>query len=140
MQVKAHVKDMTAARSPNPQAKFEAEAQRWDLAGRPESQLPAGLDLVALRCWLHSDGGKRDGASPLLKEYASSARSVQPDNWLDDYLDVREHCNSCGESYRFENIALCPNCHGVRCYRCASSTLTASNGNSSCECGGEYVG
>lgn len=124
----------------NARQRFESQAERWDAAGRPAAQLADGYALIALRCWSWSAGAKRDGASLLLQAYRRASEQAQPGDWLDAWFDDRETCRGCGESFRFENVALCTHCHGTWCHRCAAGHPKAANGNAGCPCGGELVG
>lgn len=121
--------------------RFLSQAEQWNAAGRPSNVLPGGYSLIALRCWLHSPGGKAEGVAPLLQEYKTAAEGAQRSNWLDAYFDERETCRSCGESYRFENVSFCTACSRTCCYRCINEYGRAANGNPACGCGnGELVG
>lgn len=120
--------------------KFEALAARWDGQQRPGNLLLSGYDLIALRCWSWSDGGKADGMSDALRAFIKASNAAQHEDWLDDYMSDRETCGVCGESYKFENLSLCTGCARRYCYRCAGQCATAKNGNQACHCGGEVVG
>ena len=120
--------------------RFESLAREWTNSGRPAARLLGGYSLIALQCWMHSLGGKSDGASETLKEYAKASNAAQRVDWIDAYLADRESCRECGESYRFENVRLCTHCSNTYCYRCAADRPVAPNGNYTCSCGGELVG
>jgi ribosomal protein S27AE len=119
---------------------FESIARRWSTAGKPNSMLVDGYRLIALRGWTYSPGGKTEGVSEELAAFVRASEAAQPEKWLDAYLSQRETCSRCGESYRFENVSLCTHCHRTYCYKCASSSARAPNGNATCSCGGELVG
>lgn len=120
--------------------RFEALAEQWDAGGRPAALLLQGYSLIALQCWIGSGGGKAEGVSETLRQFAKAADAAQPDGWIDHYLSDRESCHGCGERYRFENVQLCTHCSRTYCYRCAANQPLGANGNSTCACGGELVG
>lgn len=119
---------------------FESLAARWDDAGRPDSMLVDGYDLIALRSWTFSRGAAVDGMSELLQAFVRASEKAQPEDWLDAYLSERETCRRCGESYRLENIMLCTQCDRTYCHKCMADEHRAANGNIACVCGGELVG
>ena len=121
-------------------SKYEALAAKWQACGRPANQLSDGWSLIALRCWSSSNGGKQDGISQTLAEHLLESEKAQPEGWIDAYLEDREFCSDCGESYRAENLAVCTHCHEFHCYVCKASSSQASNSNPQCRCGGELVG
>ena len=120
--------------------RFESIAQTWLAEGRPNSRLLSGYDLIAIRCWSYSDGAKNQGMSEALTSFIKASESVQRRDWIDPYMDDRETCRTCGESYRFENISLCTECSRKYCYKCVAGCARATNGNPACSCGGEVVG
>lgn len=120
---------------------YEAQADQWAAEGRALKDLPEGYRLIALRSWAWSVGAISDGVSDLLQEFIRASEGEQRDNWLDAYFDDRENCSACGESYRFENVALCTACSRKYCYKCSSDLARAGNGNAACSCSnGELVG
>jgi hypothetical protein len=123
-----------------PREQFESLAREWHARGMPDSVLLEGYGLIALRCWTCSRGARAEGFSDELAAFLRASEKAQPQDWLDAYLSDRETCARCGESYRFENVSLCTHCHRTYCYKCASSSTPASNGNNACSCGGELVG
>jgi hypothetical protein len=122
---------------------FQRLADHWDGAGRPASHLVTDpLRLLALRCWIASDGARKEGVSARIQALADESekamRTAQPD-WFDDLLATKSYCTGCGERYSVENLSICTACLDERCYWC-SKQGEATNGNRACSCGGEYVG
>ncbi len=120
--------------------RFEPIAQAWISEGEPPKLLLSGYALIAARCWSYSEGAKLEGMSDALRSFIKASERAQRRDWIDPYMEDRETCRTCGESYRFENISLCSECSKKYCYKCVSGCGRAPNGNPSCACGGEVVG
>lgn len=126
--------------------RFEAQAARWDAHGRAPSLLESGdWQLLALRCWLTSDGARKEGVSPMLAAFVEeSAQALQArfPGWYDRLLATRDYCERCGERYLIENLSLCSRCLRTYCYHCTDFP-SGPNGNRFHDCGdagGEIVG
>jgi hypothetical protein len=88
------------------------------------------LQATAAKLWLDyggdamDDGGKVRAA---VEAYWRSKRGSDP-YW--DFLEQRSSCNRCGETYKYENLSICPNCFNTYCYR----------HNAQCSCGHKPLG
>ncbi len=118
-------------------------AKLWDMGGRTETRLQTeDWRLMALCCWLGSDGVRREGDNELIRQFCQASRALrerQRPNWFDRLLAQRETCERCHASYRVENLALCTLCVLPFCHQCLP-TARARNGNPVHACGGEVVG
>ena len=119
---------------------FESRAAEWDSKERPPNLLIDGLRLMALRCWIHTVGGKSDGVSETLNAFRLASEAAQPAGWYDRLLSERSSCQKCGESYHVENLSVCTDCLSKYCPGCANGRAATANGNRGCGCGGELVG
>lgn len=119
---------------------FESRAAEWDAKERPAHLLIDGLRLMALRCWIHTTGGKSDGVSETLNALRLASEAAQPAGWYDRLLSGRSSCQKCGESYHVENLSVCTDCLTRNCPGCANERTPTANGNVGCGCGGELVG
>jgi hypothetical protein len=73
------------------------------------------LQAVAGKLWVAHSGADADGAATrAIEEYW---RAAGGDDAYWRRMDERMSCNACGEVYKLENLAVCPNCFSVRCYR-----------------------
>lgn len=120
--------------------RFEAFAAEWIASGRRKDLLSGYNELMTIRCWVYSDGGKKQGASDALREFITAGEQAKEPDWLDRVMGERETCRACGESYRSENLAVCTHCARKYCYSCNGQNGKAANGNAACQCGGELVG
>ena len=124
--------------------RYEQDAAKWHDAGRP---VPEKLDhwyVVILNCWCASSGAKNEPISPQLEDYRHMLMNEidrRYPKWLDEMFDGREHCRTCGESWRSENMSLCTHCPATFA-PCHMPGEYTSNGNPLCSsCGiGEIVG
>ena len=127
-------------------ARYEETARVWDERGRPE--LPADpWSAMLLSCWMHSAGGRKDGASERLKAYGAElqrATETKNPDWLDDLFNEREHCTYCGQSWRAENCRYCTGCSRAYPPCCDDKRNLARLANGNLECSacrnGELVG
>lgn len=122
--------------------RYERQAQEWYMAGRPDELLVDSYRLVALRCWIISDGGKQEPISTFLRDFAEESDVSLP---LSYSWTLGDHgsCRACGETYRVENLMLCTHCPSLWCHRCIcfGKTPKRPNGNPACRCTmGELVG
>ena len=124
--------------------RFEQDAEKWDEAGRPIKEPFDAWYIVTLNCWAGSDGAKKEGVSPRLKDYLAALMTQlereQP-NWFDDLFDDREYCKTCGTSWRSENVSFCTSCSATYS-PCHMPEVYVSNGNRECPAckRGEIVG
>jgi hypothetical protein len=82
-------------------------------AGEPLSSLQA----VAGKLWLGYGGDQLDEDGAIARAIGAfwAAEGDGDPYW--DYLDNRFACDGCGESYKLENLAVCPNCFALRCHK-----------------------
>jgi hypothetical protein len=95
-------------------------------AGAPLDDLKA----AAAKLWLDYGGADLDADGSLrvaVDTYWQGRPGANP-YW--DFLGRRGTCASCGEVYKYENLAICPDCFSTYCYRHARQ----------CRCGHTAVG
>jgi hypothetical protein len=87
----------------------------------------SALQAVAAKLWLDAGGADPDGAVARgIEAYWRSQPGADP-YW--DCLSRRMNCDACGETSRLENLAICPDCFKVFCYKhgsvcvCGCATL-----------------
>ena len=75
------------------------------------------LQASAGKLWLQSGGAAldEDGSAVAAIEAYWRTRPGKDPYW--DFLNTRGTCDACGESYKLENLAICPNCFKVTCHR-----------------------
>lgn len=73
------------------------------------------LQAVAAKLWRESGGDDPDGSLGRAIEAYWRARPGDDGYWA--ALSQRMSCDSCGETYKLENLSVCPNCFRVYCYR-----------------------
>ena len=75
------------------------------------------LQATAGKLWLAYGGAQQDegGAVAAAIEAYWRARPGNDPYW--DFLGNRGSCVACGEVYKYENLAICPNCFKTYCYR-----------------------
>ena len=88
------------------------------------------ISAAAARLWLETDGRDADPDGSLKEAVAAYWRECPGADPYWDFLYRRGYCAACGETYRFENLAICPNCLKTFCYR----------DNELCGCGFRPVG
>lgn len=123
--------------------KFEEEARLWEETGKFQRSGQDRYAFLQLQCWLLSAGAKADGVSKRLKRYYKAAdKRFGGQDWLDDFLRIRDNCSLCGASYRLENLSICTHCFISLGYCHQGEGGLAPNGNFRCpSCKvGEIVG
>ena len=75
------------------------------------------LKAAAGQLWLAHGGEAHDadGAIAAVIALYWKMRPGKDPYW--DFLSLRGRCSRCGESYKLENLAICPNCFKTSCYR-----------------------
>lgn len=73
------------------------------------------LQAVAGRLWVAHEGADPDGV--VARAVEAYWRAADGDDGYWRLMSQRMSCDICGETYKLENLAVCPNCFGVRCYR-----------------------
>lgn len=71
------------------------------------------LQATAGKLWLVYGGDDADGAVKRAVDTFWAGEDGDDPYW--DYLATRMHCDACGERFRLENLAVCPNCFRVSC-------------------------
>ena len=117
---------------------LEEKANNWIEQGKSKAALLDNWQALWAICWLLSPGAKNEQYSENLAEFIKASKELLGSRW-DDMLRERDYCNSCGESYKIENLSLCC-CGSVYCYRCLGELGIHANGNRLCRCGSEVVG
>jgi hypothetical protein len=120
-------------------AKYEELAQKYFETKDPRHLLH-DWDLATALWWKTSKGAKHDGVSESLQAYFDICTEGFPKDWIYAYIDHRDNCSSCGESYRVDNMSVCTHCFRNYCWRCVGEQKKHPNGNPACGCGGELVG
>lgn len=75
------------------------------------------LEACAGKLWVDDDGGRQD-ADGAVRRAIEEHWNAKPGNdpyW--DFLGTRGLCDQCGQSFKHENMAICPNCFRTHCYR-----------------------
>ena len=75
------------------------------------------LSAAAGKLWL-SYGGKETDEGGVVSAAIDAYWRGQPGKdpyW--DFLSNRTDCDACGETYKLENLSICPNCFKTYCYR-----------------------
>lgn len=73
------------------------------------------LQAVAAKLWLDNGGADADGS--LARGVAAFWAAQAGDDPYWDALSQRMTCDACGERYKLENLAVCPNCFRTACHR-----------------------
>jgi hypothetical protein len=119
--------------------KYEELAQKYFDTNDPQYLLK-GWGLATAVWWSYGKGAKHDGISETVKNYLEVCQRGLYERWIDAYIDERDNCSLCGESYRVDNMSVCTHCFSFYCWRCVGRRETHPNGNYACGCGGELVG
>lgn len=121
--------------SVTPRNTFEAQAQAWHDAGRPEAKLEKNdwplLGMYLRRMYLVT--------SDTFDAFTEASVAAKGQGWYQTMLRKRDHCHGCYESYRIENLAVCIYCRETYCYRC-ESRLRREGNLRLCGCGGVVLG
>jgi hypothetical protein len=88
------------------------------------------LQAMAGKLWLAAGGSSVDEDGAVLAAVDAFWRSQPGDDPYWDFLSTRMMCDACGETYKVENLGVCPNCYRTLCYRCGRD----------CRCGHAIVG
>lgn len=110
--------------SPAVVAIIERALERGDFAAEP-------VEAMAALLWLtenEADFPRTDEAVALIKVFWKRQSSDEDAYW--QFLSERSMCAECGERYRIENLAVCPNCFNLYCPREARV----------CDCGSVRLG
>ena len=88
------------------------------------------LQACAGKLWLAEAGGKMDDVGAVRKAIDAywTARPGADPYW--DFLATRGNCSNCAETFKYENLAICPNCFKSYCYRESRA----------CDCGHKALG
>ena len=74
------------------------------------------LQAMAGRMWLAYGGAKLDSNGAIAAVIADYWRSRPGDDPYWDFLATRANCSSCGESRKYEDFLICPNCFKTYCF------------------------
>ena len=88
------------------------------------------LQAAAGKIWLDHGGAASDGDGVLTAAVEAHWRAKPGRDPYWDFLSERASCDACGESYKYENLAICPNCFRTMCHR----------HDRKCRCGHEALG
>jgi hypothetical protein len=85
------------------------------------------IQAAAGRLWLGAGAGDIEDVRRVIEDYW---REHGGDGAYWALMSARMSCDACGETYKLENLSICPNCFRTRCYRHGRT----------CACGHEAVG
>ncbi|MEA5567630.1 hypothetical protein [Anabaena sp. UHCC 0399] len=121
--------------------RIKTAAQRWKDSAKSDTELfSKDYDRMLVFLWCHSRGGKTEGYSDDIAEFAQANKAAIGDDNYNKMLRTREYCDGCGERYKLENLSICVECCNLYCYRCVGQRGISSNGNYRCSCSGDLVG
>lgn len=98
---------------------FNNRAASWDKAGRPEELLiHQEKDMMIAYIW--NELQKKNPDHPaIVNEFISQSMAHKGGSeWYDTFLRQRSTCSVCFETYKVENLSICPKCESYYCYRC----------------------
>jgi hypothetical protein len=99
--------------------KFTRSATGWDEAGRPDDRLITGDKLMMIAYVWNGNRKKNPDHPRVIDEFVSAGfEKMGGMEWYDSFLRRRERCSVCFETYRIENLSVCPKCKSYYCYRC----------------------
>ncbi len=122
--------------------KYEDEAAKWEETGQFDYFSKGRYSFVRMHLWLDSRGARFEGVNERLQRYYWALKEeLKPESWYDDFLNERDICRECGESFSYENLSFCTFCEANYGY-CHKPGGFGTNGNPVCPlCGkGEIVG
>lgn len=88
------------------------------------------IQAAAGKLWLAYGGRELDRSGRIALAVQAYWRSRPGTDPYWNFLGKRGSCDSCGEAYAYENLAICPNCFSTYCYR----------HNRLCSCGHQALG
>lgn len=88
------------------------------------------LQAVAGKLWLSYGGAELDVDGAIARAITAFWAGEGDGDPYWDYLDTAMNCAACGERYKLENLAICPNCFAVSCPR----------HDRDCSCGHQMLG
>jgi hypothetical protein len=126
-------------------AQYEAMAEAWEEGGYKTPADPSFGEVSRMFLWIHSPGGKKEGASQRLRNFVDALRGVldkKYPGWYDGQFDDHDYCKVCGERYSWENLSMCTHCSAAICPSHRYGGGLAANDNYLCpSCGvGEVIG
>jgi hypothetical protein len=77
----------------------------------------SAAEKIAAKLWIYA---QRERFDPQGRLGAMVEALWQTHGGKDAYWDVlgeRDRCGECGQTFRLENLAICPNCFRLSCYR-----------------------
>lgn len=75
------------------------------------------LQAAAGKLWLDHGGAASDEGGVMASTIEAYWRAKPGRDPYWDFLGERASCDACGESYKYENLAICPNCFRATCHR-----------------------
>lgn len=88
------------------------------------------LQAIAGKLWLANGGDAEDQDGAIAAAIAAHWKAQPGADPYWDALDTRMPCDACGETFKLENLSVCPNCFSVSCYK----------HDRACSCGHTRVG
>jgi hypothetical protein len=74
------------------------------------------LQATAGRLWLAYGGAKSDSDGAIAAAIAEHWRSRPGKDPYWDFLAKHTTCSACGETRRYEDLSICPNCFNTYCF------------------------
>ena len=101
---------------------LKEQAQIWKEAIDSENKLIRD-DKDLLIAWLwNMNHNKEEGYPPVVNEFVNASREAAGGAaWHDALLRQKKTCSVCRETYRIENLSICPVCQDYYCYRCQAN-------------------
>lgn len=75
------------------------------------------LQACAGKLWLAEDAAKADNDGAVRSAIDAHWKTLPGADPYWDFLSTRGACSRCGETNKYENLAVCPNCFNTFCYR-----------------------
>ena len=88
------------------------------------------VQAIAGKLWLANGGAALDEDGAIAATIAAYWKAQPGADPYWDALDTRTSCDACGETYKLENLSICPNCFSLACH----------NHDRACACGHMRVG
>ncbi len=98
---------------------FHRQATSWDEADRPERLLiHQEKELMIAYIWNALQKNKPDHPAIVNEFISESMANKGGSEWYDTFLRQRSNCSVCFETYKIENLSVCPKCKSYYCPRC----------------------
>lgn len=75
------------------------------------------LQAIAGKLWLANGGAAADEDGAIAAAIAAYWKAQPGADPYWEALDTRTTCDACGETFKLENLSICPNCFSLACYK-----------------------